>query len=85
MLLERAPNKRTIRHEFGHALGLQHEHSHPDARRLYDPEKLRKYLKRCYPDKSWAYIESRIERQWARKEVAEESSNYDNRSVMHYL
>ena len=78
--------KRTIRHEFGHALGLKHEHSHPDAPRLYDEAKLKVYLKRWYyPDWSCTKIESKIESQWASKTVPEgESSKYDDHSVMHY-
>ena len=78
--------KRTIRHEFGHALGLKHEHQHPDAPALYDKAKLKVYLKRWYyPDWSWAEIESKIESQWASKTAPEgESSKYDDHSIMHY-
>ena len=78
--------KRTIRHEFGHALGLKHEHQHPDAR-LYDKAKLRKYLRKYkrFSNMRDATLESYIQRQWAGITVPEgQSSNYDKESVMHY-
>ncbi|MGU9856257.1 M12 family metallopeptidase [Pseudomonas sp. LF245] len=70
----------SIRHEFGHALGLLHEHQHPDNDIRWDKEKL--------------YSES--ESLGHSKEVTDENflnppdskttitSAYDSRSVMHY-
>ena len=52
--------KRIIRHEFGHALGLKHEHQHPDAPPLTDPGKLREYLRQCYPGFTSEQVEKKI-------------------------
>ena len=77
--------KRIIRHEFGHALGLKHEHQHPDALRLTDIGKLREYLRKKHsltPEK----VEERIRTQWAvLSGGASQKSKYDENSVMHYL
>ena len=85
--------KRTIRHEFGHALGMNHEHSHPDAPPLYDEMKLEKHvakvLKNQGKDYSEKAVKGKIENQWAKlipKETDQPmKSQYDKLSVMHYL
>ncbi|KTC54245.1 hypothetical protein AO262_17890 [Pseudomonas fluorescens ABAC62] len=71
----------SIRHEFGHALGLLHEHQHPDNGIQWDKEKL--------------YSES--EKLGHTKQVTDENflnppdlkttvtSAYDSKSVMHYI
>ena len=78
--------KRTIRHEFGHALGLKHEHQSPNAPRLADIGKLREFLRQCYPGFTPEQIEKKIRVQWAALAGgASQKSNYDKKSVMHYL
>ena len=78
----------TIRHEFGHALGLQHEHQHPGVRQLYDKEKLKVYLRREYEqyrNMRDADLERYIQDQWARITAPEgQCSKYNKKSVMHY-
>ncbi|CAI8044530.1 hypothetical protein GBAR_LOCUS24692 [Geodia barretti] len=75
--------KRTIRHEFGHALDLKHEHQHPDAPPLTDPRKLKEYLTQRLPP---AEIDEKIRVQWAAlARGASQKSKYDKESVMHYL
>ena len=70
----------SIRHEFGHALGLLHEHQHPDNDIQWDKEKLY----------------SEVEKLGHTKQVTDENfitppdpktittSGYDSKSVMHY-
>lgn len=36
--------KMVVLHEFGHALGMEHEHQHPDARISWNLEYIRKHL-----------------------------------------
>ena len=77
--------KRIIRHEFGHALGLQHEHQHPNATRLTNISKLRKYLRERF-DLTPEEVETKIRTQWAALSGgASQKSKYDKESVMHYL
>ena len=79
--------KRTIRHEFGHALGLQHEHQHPDAPQQYNKEDLVEYLKEVHPNWSDKDIAGNIKNQWKRisKSAKQLKSKYDRNSVMHYV
>ena len=76
--------KRTIRHEFGHALGLMHDHQHPDAPEQYDEEKLRVYL--ISKGVAESNVDKTIKDQWrAVKSWKVKEGGYDKDSVMHYL
>ena len=90
--------KRTIRHEFGHALGMKHEHQSEGAPDQYDEEKLKNYLlKRMFRNKPPPInehekrkrkkkVEDKIKSQWAKITAPTgRHSNYDQDSVMHYL
>ena len=77
--------KRTIRHEFGHALGLKHEHQHPLAPPQYDHEALKSHLMQEY-ELTEAKIEEKIKINWATIHSREGvHSKYDRDSVMHYV
>ena len=84
--------KRTIRHEFGHALGMKHEHQYEGAPPLYDEQKLAEYLKEVMfgdnpPENADEKVASKINKQW--KKLAKDptccSDKYDKDSVMHYI
>ena len=78
--------KRTIRHEFGHTLGLRHEHQYPNAPQLVDLGKLREYLRQHNPSFTSEQIEKNIKRQWGTLPGgASWKSEYDKNSVMHFL
>lgn len=73
--------QRTVIHEFGHALGLHHEHQHPDAKIPWDREKTYSYYARAFG--------------FSRQEVDDNVfpfervpgktyTPYDRQSVMHY-
>ena len=85
--------KRLILHEFGHALGLEHEHQRPDIPNLFDDEKLkeivRKQLIQKYGSCSDKDVEKKIEDQWKALIPADPEavvrSLYDKDSIMHYV
>ncbi|MEN5311073.1 M12 family metallopeptidase [Pseudomonas koreensis] len=71
----------TVLHEFGHALGMQHEHQHPSANIPWDMPVVYEYY--------------RLHTQWTKEEVDENIFNridastslkgpYDKNSIMHY-
>jgi hypothetical protein len=72
--------ERVVLHEFGHLLGAEHEHQHPDANIPWDEEKvLADYAAKGMNE---AFIRNNI---LDRYEAADFSySAYDPRSVMHY-
>lgn len=73
--------RRVIVHEFGHALGMIHEHQHPDAGIQWDePVVIRYYTQRL----GWseAAVRSNLFARVERHET--QFSGYDQRSIMHY-
>ena len=89
--LEQKDYESTILHEFGHALGLDHEHQHPDAPNLLtsDQEKLREFISRKYFPKGTprADIDDYIDDQWKRMHNGRDTMTtpWDKDSIMHYL
>lgn len=80
--------KPTILHEFGHALGLDHEHQLPGAPPQYVHEELVKYLTKYPPSLDPnETLESYIEVNWAAMKADADSvvGQYDPQSIMHYL
>ena len=71
----------TIVHEFGHALGLGHEHQHPDywksIKKFLSVKNMKADLKVTYEDLSY---------QWANNHLNQgvTKSDYDEDSIMHY-
>ena len=72
--------RRTVLHEFGHALGLIHEHSSPAAGIPWDTEKVYEWYARM----NWSREE--VDQQVLRRydESWHQSSQYDPKSIMHY-
>ena len=75
-----ASKKSYILHEFGHALGLVHEHQHPERGFTFDQEEILRYCS---------------EQGWSEKDCYEHKINtfsyqdydifsYDSKSIMHY-
>lgn len=72
--------ERVVLHEFGHALGAEHEHQHPDANIPWDEKQvLREYAERGMSE---AFVRRNILDKYEAADVA--YSTYDPRSVMHY-
>ena len=78
-------NQHIIVHEFGHALGLQHEHQRScflsTAKKYLDEKKIKRHLN------TYTYIsEERFKRDWWDPVQGMESPkcSYDDESVMHY-
>jgi len=72
--------ERTVLHEFGHALGAEHEHQHPDANIPWDEEKvIQDFTTKGVNE---AFIRQNVLNKY---EAADFSySGYDPESVMHY-
>lgn len=72
--------ERTVLHEFGHALGAEHEHQHPDAHIPWDEQAVLKYF--AVEGVTPAFVRQNILDKY---EAADFSySAYDPESVMHY-
>ncbi len=69
--------RRTILHEFGHALGLFHETTNPAANIQWDLPKTYKYY-------SLQFTKDEVDRFIINKENTTEYSEYDPLSIMHY-
>lgn len=76
----RASVASTIQHEFGHALGLKHEHQHPD--RTLELNKTQIYEAYGLQGKERYEANHDIIRPFPRREV--KLSAYDQHSIMHY-
>lgn len=70
----------SIRHEFGHALGLQHEHDHPDHTINWDRKKLDKESKRL----GLSEDEEKLNFLTVLDPSTTTRSAYDSKSIMHY-
>ncbi|MCG8541257.1 MAG: Tolloid-like protein 1 [Clostridia bacterium] len=75
--------RRVILHEFGHAIGLKHEHQHPDCPIVWNKNTVYEYYKTKH---SWSqekvdrFILNKIDRNDTRYKFYE----YDSSSIMHY-
>ncbi|MCE6979614.1 matrixin family metalloprotease [Pseudomonas frederiksbergensis] len=67
-------------HEFGHALGLHHEHQHPDANIDWNTPKVYAAFERPWLSKEAIY--DNIFKKLERTEVR--TGEYDKKSIMHY-
>lgn len=74
--------ERTVLHEFGHALGLQHEHQHPNATVPWDKPKVYKYYKDNF-DWEEDLVDFNL---FKPLEINEHFlAPYDKNSIMHYV
>jgi len=69
---------RVVLHEFGHALGLPHEHQHPDCPIVWDEEAVLKDMSH-WPEED---VIHNIFRKYRHSESR--STSYDTESIMHY-
>ncbi len=68
----------TILHEFGHALGLRHEHIHPDSlNKMVD-----NYISVCMKEKNWSQVDCELNFKGLTKNDG--IFDYDKNSIMHY-
>lgn len=73
---------RTVIHEFGHALGMIHEHQHPLAAIPWDKDKVYAYYA-GYPNYwSKSDVDNNLFAKYATTQT--QYSNYDKSSIMHY-
>lgn len=87
--------KLVILHEFGHALGLIHEHQHEDAPIVYNDQKLKEYVKDALIHQNRSHspadVEKEIKDQWGKMTGGFSGFGkplcgpYDKESVMHYV
>ena len=78
---------RTVIHEFGHALGLHHEHMHPDGGIPWDKEAVyRDYMKCVDPDEDPCWTKEDVDNNLFNKidRTLMNYSRYDKDSIMHY-
>lgn len=73
-------NYRVAVHEIGHALGLLHEHMHPDSLKLVSKEDRKKLCK----TQGWSWFTCRINTKLKKAKKKYNLSVYDKDSVMHY-
>ncbi len=79
-------NKHIVIHEFGHALGLEHEHQRSIfwsvAEKFVDVGKMKEDLKKLLKKDTKEFVESQILE--SSLQSGDGSENYDPDSVMHY-
>lgn len=71
----------TLLHEFGHALGLQHEHLHPHAKIPWNKEKVYEFYQTT---QGWSKQEIDINLFNLENRSGIYSGTYDKKSIMHY-
>ena len=73
---------RVILHEFGHALGMIHEHSQPNANIQWDKPVVYRYY-----DQHFGWTKEDVDFNWFAKYSAEgtQFTAYDRASIMHYF
>ncbi len=69
---------RVVLHEFGHALGLPHEHQHPDCPIVWDEEEVLKDMSNWSEEQ----VEYNIFRKYSHSVTR--TTPYDTESIMHY-
>ena len=69
----------TIVHEFGHVLGLGHEHQHPNYWNV-----IKKFVNMDYMRESLGLGKEKFNEQWASVTSRSPDTHYDEESVMHY-
>jgi serralysin len=74
--------RRVVLHEFGHALGFVHEHSHPEANIPWDREAT--YAAYAAPPNNWdrGKVDAQVFFRYNRNQS--QFSNYDRTSIMQY-
>lgn len=72
----------TITHEFGHALGLRHEHQHPDTNLDFNPKLIHERAVKSIPDVTLEEVKVNVIGKLPRDTVI--TSPYDRNSIMHY-
>ena len=73
--------ERTLLHEFGHVLGLEHEHLHPHARIPWNKEKVYDYYR---DTQGWSKTDVDINLFNVSKDPRTHTGTYDKHSIMHY-
>ena len=76
-----AEYSRVVLHEFGHALGAEHEHQHPFSGIPWNKEKVYEYYKRTN-DWDQASTDNNIFAKYSIDQV--NTTGYDKTSIMHY-
>lgn len=72
--------ERTLLHEFGHALGLEHEHLHPHARIPWNKEKVYDFYR---DTQGWSKTDVDINL-FNVNNPGSHTGTYDKKSIMHY-
>lgn len=79
---DEAFRQRTVLHEFGHALGLLHEHRRKEMTACIDRDKAIAYYKRT---NNWSPADTEEQVLTPLPDDTDTSSTYDTRSVMNYI